>query len=308
MSTAWLISISHTQNDELGAAAVDVHEEAREACVGVLVALAAGGHHVLLGHGALGVRLRQDLVVPMAVRAHGAREVAEEHRLAVVGVHVGLFLLAVAAAAHIGDGLPELLGLGIDDPVRAVAVAAGRGLVRAFAHDEVPVEGLVVHLELGGVAVAAGGELGLLVPALGLLGGVLARLEARVAGGAIHARVHGVVPGVLVDGERLLLSVDRDGAETRLAVALEAGVGLAGGDGERDGERGRRDGQHEAGRGQREEDDAAQAHCGTTSTVTPSAAWQSMHICVGWQTRQDRMPLAATGACAVFQSAGWSTV
>ena len=73
--------------------------------------------------------------------------------------------------------------------------------------------------------------------------------------------------------------------------------------------RGRRRGdQQQADRGQRDEDGVTRAHCVITCVLTPSAAWQSTHICVGWQTRHDRMPLAATGACDVAQSAGWSTV
>ena len=91
----------------------------------------------------------------------------------------------------------------------------------------------------------------------------------------------GAVPGVLVDREALLDAVDLDGAEVGLGVALEAAVGLARRDGERDGGGRRRGDQQQADRGERDEDGVTRAHCVITCVLTPSAAWQSSHICVG---------------------------
>ena len=73
------------------------------------------------------------------------------------------------------------------------------------------------------------------------------------------------------------------------------------GDGEGDGAGGHRhDRQNEAGGGQGHDDGSACAH----SVVIPSASWHSTHICLGWHTMHERVPLAATGACDVAQSAG----
>ena len=169
-----------------------------------------------------------------------------------------------------------------------MTVAAAGRVGGLLVHDEVAVEGALVHGELLGVAVGAGLESRLLPPALRLGGGVLAGLEADVAGGAVYARVHRPVPVVRVDLKAAQLAVHLHRAQTALRVTGEAAFVLR-----RLGERvlGQHGpgGERRQGDGSCEGEQAAAAH----GALTPSSSWHCRHIERGWQTRQESLPLAA---------------
>ena len=304
MRTAWARSESQMMNDDLGLAAIDVYEVGGEKRVGLWVTLPARSHDVLVRDEALRVRGREDLVVPVAVRAHCGRSTTELGSLPVIGVGVREGALTMAATADAGYRASELRAIGSHYGVGSVAVTTGRGVRGLLVHDQVAVEGALVHGELVGVAVGARLERRLLPPAFGLSGGMLAGKEADVAGGAVETRVHRPRPVVGVHLHAAQRPVHFYRAQTLLRVTGEAALVLI-----LSRLRERLSGEHRPGGerrqsgGQGEGQQAAVAH----GAVTPRCWWQSLHMLRGWQTRQDSSPLVATAAWLEDQSLGWST-
>ncbi len=132
-----------------------VREVAGELPVRPFVALGAGSHDVLVGERGRRIRRRQDRVGPVAVVALGASLGAEERGLAVDRLEEGLGLVLVAASALARHLQPEVRLVGAADLVGGVAVLAG-GEIGLHPFSPGPVDALLELLLDPVVATPAG--------------------------------------------------------------------------------------------------------------------------------------------------------